>query len=496
MWQGNLYVICSHILDGILQPLVADIKRLERGYEFSSGKFGGYLLACKGDTPAVAELCGFKEGVGRSFRKCRTCMVTTNNMNNIFLEEECTLRNVVQHNIACERLRQATGDVRNCYSKHYGINRASCLLELKTFDITQDTPFDVMHVICEGYAHTIILLILEKFIDGRPQFLTSINRRIKQFQYSYADKDTMPGPLIISTQTSKLTKQKASQMKTLLKVLPMILSELVDLENHYFLHFVQFAEIVQIVYAPVLSVDTVNRLKDLINRHLVEFRNLYDKDLIPKMHYLLHIPRQILLFGPPCRWSCLHEEAKHKRMKEEARKSNFWSVSKTLSQNHQKYDNATFSEIGKRTCNEPVFGAIKRINNPLDLDDQVKQFLQVDDRAWKCKHATLSGTKYIVGKTILVVNVSENEPIFGKIEEMICINKKKTLAKFQLYETDEYVPALCGYRASKTDLTHWHSLNDIIDYKPITEKSTSATEVILLPEYWLQDAMALWTLQR
>ena len=487
---------CSYLLDGILQPLVTDIKRLERGHEFSSGKFGGYLLACKGDTPAVAELCGFKEGVGRSFRKCRTCMATTNNMNNLFLEEECTLRNVVQHNTACEKLQQATGDVRNYYSKQYGINRESCLLELKTFDITQDTPFDVMHVICEGYAHTIILLILEKFMEGRPQFLTSVNRRIKQFQYSYADKDTMPGPLIISTQTSKLTKQKASQMKTLLKILPMILSELVDLENPYFRHFVQFAEIVQIVYAPLLSVNTVDHLKFLISRHLMEFRNLYDKDLIPKMHYLLHIPRQILLFGPPCRWSCLHEEAKHKRMKEEARKSNFSSVSKTLAQNHQKYDNVTFSEIGKRTRNEPLFGAVKRINNPLDLPDQIKQFIRVEDRTWKCKHATLSGTKYSVGKTILVVSVSDNQPIFGKIVEIVCINRKETFAKFQLYETEQYVPEFCGYEARKTENIDWHNLNHVIDYKPITEKSTNATDVIILPDYYLKDAMELWTMQR
>ena len=78
----------------------------------------------------------------------------------------------------------------------------------------------------------------------------------------------------------------------------------------------------------------------------MEFRNLYNKDLILKMQYLLHISRPILLFGPPCR-------------KEEARKSNFWSVRKALSQNHQKYGNASFSVIGEKRAMDPCFGLSK-----------------------------------------------------------------------------------------------------------------------------------------
>ena len=85
--------------------------------------------------------------------------------------------------------------------------------------------------------------------------------------------------------------------------------------------------------------------------------------------------------------------------------------------------------------------------------------------------------------------------IFGKIEEIICINKKETFAKFHLYETDQYVPALCGNKTRKTELTDQHNLNDIIDYKPITEKSTSATNVIILPDYCLKDVMESWTMQ-
>ena len=41
-------------------------------------KLQGSLIAFVGDTPALARVGGFKEGVGSAFRKCHECMATEN----------------------------------------------------------------------------------------------------------------------------------------------------------------------------------------------------------------------------------------------------------------------------------------------------------------------------------------------------------------------------------------------------------------------------------
>ena len=42
--------------------------------------FHGYLVAFLGDTPASSLVGGFKEGVGRAYRGCRSCMITTEDL--------------------------------------------------------------------------------------------------------------------------------------------------------------------------------------------------------------------------------------------------------------------------------------------------------------------------------------------------------------------------------------------------------------------------------
>ena len=100
------------------------------------------------------------------------------------------------------------------------------------------------------------------------------------------------------------------------------------------------------------------------------------------------------LFGSPSRWCCLRK-VKHKRMKAEARHSNFNILSKTLSYNHQKY------AIGKSTDNRHVFGAMKRIMNEdtiasISGNEFFDGNLEATDKL--CQHVILNGTKYIGGQ--------------------------------------------------------------------------------------------------
>lgn len=73
-------------------------------------------------------------------------------------------------------------------------------------------------------------------------------------------------------------------------------------KNEYVQFVLDLIEIVQILFAPVLSVQTVLRLRNMIVQHLKQFKQLFpEKNVIPKQHYLLHLPAQILSLGPMIR---------------------------------------------------------------------------------------------------------------------------------------------------------------------------------------------------
>ena len=56
-------------------------------------------------------------------------------------------------------------------------------------------------------------------------------------------------------------------------------------------------EINDSVYSPIVNVDTIGILEGLIEEHHVIFLILYPgRSVIPKMHYMVHYPSQILRY--------------------------------------------------------------------------------------------------------------------------------------------------------------------------------------------------------
>ena len=94
--------------------------------------------------------------------------------------------------------------------------------------------------------------------------LDSVNSAILGFPYSSLDVRDRPSPISVGTLTSSygILKQSSGQMLVLLRILPFV-SESLEL-NAYVQSIIEIKEIVQIVFAPVLAIATVSRLKLLI----------------------------------------------------------------------------------------------------------------------------------------------------------------------------------------------------------------------------------------
>ena len=83
----------------------------------------------------------------------------------------------------------------------------------------------------------------------------------------------------------------ATQMWTLARMLPLMIGHLIPNTDPRWNHYLQLLDIVDLIFSPVICPGIPNHLEILTKENLEEFRQLYSSPVIPKMHYLIHVPR-------------------------------------------------------------------------------------------------------------------------------------------------------------------------------------------------------------
>ena len=78
--------------------------------------------------------------------------------------------------------------------------------------------------------------------------------------------------------------------------LPLMVGEKIPLEDNEWECYLTLLDILQICMAKILSVDLINYLTALIEIHLARlFKDCYPTvNIIPKQHYMVHLPNQAL----------------------------------------------------------------------------------------------------------------------------------------------------------------------------------------------------------
>ena len=79
-------------------------------------------------------------------------------------------------------------------------------------------------------------------------------------------------------------------MWCLARTLPILIGELVSSDDDEWLHYLQLLTCVDYIFAPVMTEELCDYLAVLIEDFLTEFKELYNRRLIPTMHYMIHIP--------------------------------------------------------------------------------------------------------------------------------------------------------------------------------------------------------------
>ena len=258
-----------------------------------------------------------------------------------------------------------------------------------------------------------------------------LNRRLKCFNYGFADIKNKPSPIFTKQMTVNVKdhkiKQKAAQTWCLVRFMPFILKGFILPSDPYFHIIHLLSRIMQIVFSPVITKGLVYFLESLIIQHHEELKKIFpDVNLINKHHYLVHYPDCLIHFGPLVKMWCMRYEAKHIFFKRRALVNcNFKSITKSLAVVHQ------IAHCSVWSTNNPfaVCTTLTSEESVWITSCERYSFLKVlgfnDEYSVKiAKTVTFNGVDYRNGIFIWLKTASDNKeslPLFYQVKEIVIL---------------------------------------------------------------------------
>ena len=424
-------IIDKHGLNKILEPFVKDLNRLAtEGVKCAiNGKervYKGALLAFLADNLASNALGGFKLSFSFSYRYCRTCLLPKDEITSSFDSCNFIPRCSDSHVKQCELLN---GPNSSHFSKTYGINVRSCLLDIKFFSLFGGgLPHDCMHDMLEGACPKEFKLLLLHCVSSKYFTLVEYNERLVNFNYGYSDNDR-PVPLLCST-FSKDTSihSSAAQMLTLIRILPALIGPKVPEGDANWSCFLLLRKMLDIIMCPLLPSGACATLKHLVIEHHTLYCSLYGCDqVIPKMHFLTHYPEQILAIGPSIRAWTMRHEAKLNFFKQASRISNFKNIPQSVARRHQRWQCYQLAKYN--LLHTPLECGPGNLPSSLSCEsDNVKTMLtesnstiDLASTVFRPSWVRSDGIMYKANNCFLIESSDGLDPIFVKLEEILVI---------------------------------------------------------------------------
>uniref|UniRef100_A0A7M5WST0 Uncharacterized protein n=1 Tax=Clytia hemisphaerica TaxID=252671 RepID=A0A7M5WST0_9CNID len=401
-------------------------------------------------------------------------------MQTTFEEDSETLRNKASYEREADMVENSVNvAVRETFSLLFGINNKTILSSLPEYDVSKQMPQDIMHTIAEGVLQYETRLVLLNLIKANQITLEQLNSAIASHNYGYTETSDKPPPLkeTVFTKDGYKLKYNASQARLFLRLLPFYLAPFVDADDVYYVFLINLLEIVQMIYSPVIMKITVPALKKMISDHLKQFKQLFpNSNIIPKQHYTIHIPSQILLLGPAIRSSCYSFEATHKYFKKIAQKQNSKNICLSLAKRYQRLNCVDFDLKQDTPQNHPLFsksmehGVVRSVgveakNNLRLAFDKFSLLPGVELKdVYTLSWTVLHGTKYAIGGHVMI-SVSENpiKPIFGKITRIWLVSGY-VYFELQYLKTVQFEQNFQAYLVENTNHVVYCCYEGLVDY--------------------------------
>ena len=492
-WSSlNLLGICKtsilirHGLKPFLSDFISTLKDLgNEGITLTiqneNRQFRGTLIAVLGDHPASCFLAGLKQSPSFSHRPCKTCIISNRNMRQVTNSSALVERNQDLHRRRCNELEAMNKNNKKYFSKMWGINFKSPLLEVPFFNLARNVTHDPMHTLWEGLLPYHIALFLQEAINAGAISLKWLNTSISKFQYSYLDSDNKP-EIILKKHLEKLClKQTAAAMVTLTYILPLIWHQKCHILGDKYRNVMHLIVIAILINSPKCTVDTAGELQIFIETYLTEFKQLYPTlNLKPKAHFLLHFPTQMVRYGVLKSISCFRFEAKNNFFKSGNFK-NFINIPYSMAKYHQLSSCYNFLnceeevEYTSISCKDMVKEGMSHMfidHYPeLIIDFSAKILLPYhlvdvnEAEVYSTPEIIIRGLKYKVQCCLLIGN-SDNWPIFAQVESIYVFRDTKFFV-VKVLETIDYKWQANAYQVAATNTKKLITMQELRNEWPL-----------------------------
>lgn len=254
---------------------------------------------------------------------------------------------------------------------------ANCELnKLQHFHVVGGSPPCLPHDIFEGFARYDLQMILVRLSTQFKFSLTTINRKLSQFEFKDKDKlDKPPRKLAQKGKQVKRVKGNAVQVWTLLRFLPLLLCDLVtDKKNPAWVMLLLLIEVVQLITSPIIARSCNNYIDEQIVKYLTLRSQIFEAPLRPKHHFWEHYAQLILRYGPLMRCSTLRFESKHKFFRSEfCNKKCLKNPTKSIATAHQRLQSAL--HIEDMFARHPIMKEASPLSR-LDVDKEIIECLK------------------------------------------------------------------------------------------------------------------------
>ena len=285
-------------------------------------------------------------------------------------------------------------------------------------------PHDAMHDLFEGIAPIEIKLLLLHCIGNNFFTLNDYNTKLLDFTYGYAESDK-PVPILSRVlHGDGSLRSTASQMLLLCRILPFLIGQKVPQGDTHWECFLLLQQIIDNVLCPFTSVSMSASLKFLINEHHRLFMSLHSK-CIPKMHFLVHYPEQVLAFGPMTKSWTIRHEAKLNFFKQLTKLDNFKNIAFSMANRHQRwvcYELSSGSLLSNCIDCGPGEGPRLVCDELPDIREGLSKLLEISP------HSTVFHPRWVrkdgilyKDNAILITGSDGLDPIFGRLDELLVV---------------------------------------------------------------------------
>lgn len=239
--------------------------------------------------------------------------------------------------------------------------RGPALLTLPSVDLLKTFPQDIGHDIFEGVGKTVIthvfLYVYESYTSGTVlDRFNELRQRVIGFRLGPLDSGTTLDFVRMTTveQGDDVINAKMDQVHKYMVFFPFLYGDLFEEGDKFLEMFLAFRSVALAVRMPSLNAEAFQRLRYCVveymqlRKQLVKTRpadssqkpepdpethtslqmkefafwHRYHFTIKPKSHFLVHLPDQIELFGPPRESETIRFEGKHKNLLEKRRQAN------------------------------------------------------------------------------------------------------------------------------------------------------------------------------